>query len=306
MTSLESRARIGTSGWHYPSWRGDFYPTGLPQRDELAFAATRFSSIELNASFYSLQRPERYAAWRNATPEDFLFAVKGGRFITHMRRLREPRQALANFFASGILALERKLGPILWQLPADLRFDADALDAFCRALPLTTLDAARLACDHDERLAGRALTSAAVDRPLIHALEVRNASCATAECYDILRARGIALVVSDGAGRWPLLRELTSGVVYIRLHGHTELYGSDYTPQAIGSWARQIHGWITGACAPDGLERDVYVYFDNDARGHAPHNALSLQASLRRRCHRSTTPMSSEISRSARVAKNPF
>lgn len=283
-SSAQARtARIGISGWSYPSWRGDFYPKGLRQRDELSYAAARFGSIELNGSFYSLQRPERYAAWRAAVPEDFVFSVKGGRFITHMRRLRQPRQALANFFASGVLALEDKLGPVLWQLPADLPFDAAVLDAFCRELPMSTGEAARLAADHDEKLDGRALTTATRDRPLVHALEVRNAGFGTAECIDILRAHGIALVISDGAGRWPLLRELTSGIVYVRLHGHTELYRSDYSPQSLGYWARQVDEWTTGASAPDGRARDVYVYFDNDGRGFAPHNALALQEFVRRR-----------------------
>ena len=283
------RARIGISGWRYSSWRGDFYPRGLRQRDELSYAAARFGSIELNGSFYGLQRPERYVGWREATPDDFVFAVKGGRFITHMRRLREPRQALANFFASGVLALEHKLGPILWQLPADLSFDPDVLDAFCRELPMTTSAAARLARHHDEKLDGRAFTRATTDRPMVHAMEVRNETYRSADCYDILRSHGVVLVVSDGADRWPMMRELTADTVYVRLHGHTRLYESNYSAQALGSWARRIRGWTSGTAAPDGQPRNVYVYFDNDAHGYAPHNAQSLQSIVRRWSQKSTS-----------------
>ena len=124
--------RIGTSGWRYPSWRGDFYPVGLLQRDELAHLASQLNAVEINGSFYSLQRPTSYAAWAEQVPDDFVFAVKGGRFITHMRRLVDVQPALANFFASGVLALGAKLGPVLWQLPASLPFDEQLLD---RLLP---------------------------------------------------------------------------------------------------------------------------------------------------------------------------
>jgi uncharacterized protein YecE (DUF72 family) len=142
-------ARVGISGWRYAGWRGDFYPVGLAQRRELEYAAQRLTSIEINGSFYSLQRPTSYAAWRAATPEDFVFAVKGGRFISHLKRLVDVETPLANFFASGVLALGPKLGPILWQLPENLRFDADVLDAFFTLLPASTGQAARLAEQHD-------------------------------------------------------------------------------------------------------------------------------------------------------------
>lgn len=283
VTARTPAARIGISGWRYTSWRGDFYPKGLRQRDELSYAGQRFGSIELNGSFYSLQRPEHYDRWRDAVPNDFVFAVKGGRFITHMRRLREPRLALANFFASGVLALGHTLGPILWQLPANLPFDASVLDAFCATLPHSTAEASRLAHDHDERVAGRALLRIDEDRPLAHALEVRSTEFVNEECFDILRAHDVALVVSDGARRWPLVRELTAGIVYVRLHGDSELYSSQYSAQSLGRWARLIDEWMTGSSAQDGRGRDVYVYFDNDARGHAPHDAMRLQEYVRRR-----------------------
>ncbi len=166
--------RVGISGWRYPPWRGVFYPKGLPQRAELSYAASKLATIEINGSFYSLQRPDSYRAWHAQTPADFVFAVKGGRFVTHMKKLRGVESALANFFASGLLALGEKLGPLLWQLPPNLGFDAERLAAFFSQLPRSTGEAAWLARRHDERLAGRSLVTAVDDRPLRHALEVRH------------------------------------------------------------------------------------------------------------------------------------
>lgn len=146
------RAFVGVSGWRYPSWRGDFYPRGLTQSRELEYVASHMNSVELNGSFYSLQRPSSYERWRDSTPADFVFAVKGGRFITHMLALKNTEQALANFFASGVLALGAKLGPVLWQLPERLPFDEQILDKFLGSLPTTATAAAGLAGRHDERL----------------------------------------------------------------------------------------------------------------------------------------------------------
>jgi uncharacterized protein YecE (DUF72 family) len=262
-------ARVGISGWRYPSWRGSFYPKGLVQREELAFAAERFGSVEINGSFYSLQRPTSYERWRDETPEGFVFAVKGGRFITHMLALRNTRTALANFLASGVLALGPKLGPVLWQLPERQHFDAEQLDVFLGSLPTSTGEAAALAAEHDEKVEGRAWLEIDADRPLRHALEVRHPSFATAQAYDLLERHNVALVVADTAGRWPLLRELTSDFVYLRLHGSTELYASGYTDLELDDWAGEVSGWL-------GSGRDVYAYFDNDANGHAPFDALGL------------------------------
>src|SRR4051794_36170513 len=137
--------RIGISGWRYAGWRGDFYPAGLAQRRELEDAAQRLTSIEINGAFYSLPRPSSYAPWRAQTPDGFTFAVKGGRYITHLKRLSGVETALANFFASGPLALGSKLGPILWQLPENLPFNADMLDGFLRQLPRTTHEMSAIA-----------------------------------------------------------------------------------------------------------------------------------------------------------------
>lgn len=269
--------RIGISGWRYKTWRGDFYPKGLRQADELAYAAERLTSVEINGSFYSLQRPSSYAAWRAQTPEDFVFAVKGGRFITHMKKLSGVEAPLANFFASGVLALGPKLGPVLWQLPENLAFDADRLAGFFDLLPRTTSRAAELAARHDDKLADdRALTTAESDQPLRHALEPRHRSFDSAEARALLADHDICMVVADSAGRWPQMGDGTSDFRYVRLHGETELYTSGYRPESLDRWADQCCRW-----ADEG--NDVYVYFDNDAKGHAPHDAVALCARVRDR-----------------------
>lgn len=273
----EGRIRVGTSGWRYASWRGDFYPRGLVQRRELAYLGDRFSTVELNGSFYSLQRPETYRRWRDSVPEAFVFAVKGSRYITHMLRLRDARTALANFFASGVLALGPALGPLLWQLPARLEFDRRLLEDFLAELPRSTAQARELAQSHDERLDDRAWLDIDEDRPLRHALEPRAQSFEDQAVPDVLRAHGVALAVADTAGRWPRFDARTSDFAYLRLHGSTELYTSGYTPEELADWARQALDWSRGDGA-DATPRDVYVYFDNDVRGHAPHDAAALAA----------------------------
>ncbi len=266
---MSGDVRIGISGWRYAPWRGVFYPPKLPQRLELSHAASLLSSVEVNGSFYALQRPESYRRWYDATPPGFVFAVKGGRFITHMVKLRDAEQPLANFFASGLLALGDKLGPVLWQLPPVLGFDPDRLARFFDLLPRTTSAAASLARGHDARLEGRALTETPADRPIRHALEVRHPTYVTPEFVDLLRRHDVGLVVADTAGRWPFLLDVTSDLVYVRLHGGEELYVSGYDDASLAVWAERIAAW-----AADG--RDVVVYFDNDVKVHAPFDALRL------------------------------
>ena len=264
--------RIGISGWRYAGWRGDFYPPGLPQRRELEYASDRMGAIELNGSFYSLQRATSYVAWRDGTRPGLVFAVKGGRFITHMKKLAGVETALANAYASGVLALGSKLGPMLWQLPPTLGFDADRLSAFFDLLPRTTTQAVEVARGHDAKVADPWLTTDA-DRPLRHALEVRHASFATEEAVALLRSHDIAFVVADTAGRWPLVQEPTSDHMYVRLHGDIELYTSGYSDAALDSWAERIQGWAdTG--------RDVHVFFDNDVKVRAPYDAMALMQRL--------------------------
>ena len=262
--------RVGISGWRYAGWRGDFYPRGLPQRRELEYAASRMTSIEINGSFYSLQRPSSYQRWHDETPADFVFAVKGGRFITHLKRLREVEGPLANFFASGVLALGTKLGPVLWQLPERLTFDADVLDAFLARLPRTTAEAAALAARHDGRLREDQVdTRVRVDLPIRHAVEARSRSFDDERFFAILARHDVGCVLADTAGRWPVLDRRTSDLRYVRLHGDRELYASGYTDAALDAWAERCRGWMAAG-------EDVVVYFDNDAKGFAPHDAIGL------------------------------
>ena len=262
--------RIGTSGWTYPGWRGDFYPRGLPHRAELSYAAERMGSVEVNGSFYSLQRPTSYARWAAETPDDFLLAVKGGRFITHLKRLRDVETPLANFLASGVLALGPKLGPILWQLPERLEYDGQLLGDFLALLPRSTAEAAALASRHDDKLAeDRALTTTDADRPLRHALEFRSASFCRDEAFAQLAEHQVACVLADTAGRWPRADADTSDLRYVRLHGDTELYTSGYSDASLDAWAERCVEWSD--------DHDVVVYLDNDAKGRAPWDALRLQ-----------------------------
>lgn len=282
---MAGRVRIGISGWRYAPWRGKFYPEELRQADELAFAAGRFSTIEINGTFYSLQRPESFERWRDATPKDFVFAIKGARFITHMKRLKEVKAPLANFFASGPLALKEKFGPVLWQLPPSFVFDPERLARFFNQLPRTTREAARLAKRHDARLNGRSFVTADADRPIRHALEIRHESFRDPAFIELLREHRIGLVVADTV-EWPLLMDVTADFVYVRLHGSQQLYASGYGPKALAQWARRIRAWRRGVEAEGAhagppapkRPRDVYVYFDNDAKVRAPFDALALAA----------------------------
>ena len=265
--------RVGISGWTYPPWRGVWYPKGLAHRRELEFASRRLSSIEVNGSFYALQRPASWQAWREQTPADFLFSVKAGRFITHMKKLRDVETPLANFFASGLLALGDKLGPVLWQLPPNLGFDEARMRDFLSLLPRTTTAAAGLAAQHDERMEGRAWVTTDAERPLRHAVEVRHATFETEAFLDLLRTHDVAVVTADTAGRWPLLLEPTTDLAYVRLHGDEELYVSGYDEAALDRWATRVLAWQAGGA-------DVVVYFDNDVKVRAPVDAERLMARL--------------------------
>jgi uncharacterized protein YecE (DUF72 family) len=280
--------RIGTSGWRYAPWRGVFYPPGLPQHAELAHAARCFTSIEINGSFYSLQRPESFARWHDETPDDFVFAVKGPRFLTHMKKLREPLVPLANFFASGVFNLKRKLGPILWQFPENVRYDRARFEPFLQLLPKDTERALALARRRNRELMhGRSRLAIDEARPLRHAFEIRSESFLTPEFVDLLRQYDVALVIAETAGRWPMPEDITADFVYLRLHGDEELYRSGYGDAALERWAERITLWHAGAEPADANKiaprrparraRDVYCYFDNtDAKLRAPFDAQAL------------------------------
>ena len=284
--------RIGISGWRYAPWRGPFYPPDLPQRAELEYASRRFPTIELNGSFYSLQRPESYAQWYAETPDGFLFSLKGGRYITHMRRLHEIEQPLANFFASGVFNLREKLGPILWQFPPNFKYDRQRMESFFRLLPRDTEAARALARRRSAWMKGRVRLAIDAERPLRHAIEVRHESFLDPSFVDLLREQQIALVVAETAGQWPMAEDVTADFIYMRLHGDKELYRSGYSDRALSRWAQRIRAWHEGSEPADAEKisagkplsktpRDIYCYFDNtDVKLRAPVDARSLMRKL--------------------------
>ena len=269
------RILVGTSGWQYAGWRGDFYPRGVAHARELAYLASQLETVEVNGTFYSLTRPSACEGWRRQAPPGFVFAIKGSRYITHMLKLRRFEPALANFFASGILRLGPTLGPILWQLPPQLPFDRERAMAFFAALPRDVAGAERWARRHDARTTGRAALTAAGggDRPLRHAVEIRHQTWLGDDALAVMRDFDVALVAADTAGRHPLSTERTASFAYVRLHGATQLYASRYGDTELAPWARRIRAWANAGA-------DVFVYFDNDAHGHAPHDAVRLRRML--------------------------
>jgi uncharacterized protein YecE (DUF72 family) len=283
---MSGDVRIGISGWNYKGWRGVFYPKELAHRRELEFASRAFNSIEINGSFYSLQLPTSYQRWYAETPADFLFSVKGPRFITHMKKLRDVKAPLANFFASGVLALREKLGPILWQFPPNFGWNAERFLDFFNLLPKTTSEAALLGRRHDDKLKTRAFLKCAVDHPLRYCVEIRHPTFLVGDFFQLLRRYNIAFVFADTAGKWPYAEDLTADFVYCRLHGDTQLYASGYSASALDWWAARLKRWRQGG-QPDDAKliaatqssaggRDLFVYFDNDAKVHAPFDAKEL------------------------------
>jgi len=234
---------IGTSGWNYPEWCQVFYPEGLPASRWLAFYARHFATLEINATFYRLPSPETVRKWREGVPDSFLFAVKGSRFMTHVKRLLDIEEPLQRFL-EVMRELNPKLGPILWQLPPGLAFDAERTERFLKILPST------------ER----------------HALEARHDSWLSEACLGLLRDYGVAWCIAD-TPFYPYLEAVTADFVYARLHGHEQLYTSCYSPEELGEWAEKIRRWA-------GEGSDVYLYFDNTAYGHAVENAHTLQEML--------------------------
>ena len=268
--------RIGISGWTYAPWRGTFYPPGLVHRRELAFVAERLNSIEINGTFYSRQRRTSFEAWAAAVPPDFVFAVKGPRFITHLKKLGDVALPLANFYASGVLALGQRLGPCLWQLPPNLGFNAGRMSTFFNLLPRTAGEAAALAAGHDARVPeDQSLTTTTTPEHRIrHTVEVRHETFRDPAFYDLLRRHDVGLVIADNPGKWPIIEELTTDFTYVRLHGHDELYASGYDDAALDTWAARVRGW-------EDQGQDVYVYCDNDIKVRAPFDAMGLLARVR-------------------------
>jgi uncharacterized protein YecE (DUF72 family) len=276
MSARCAHAFVGISGYDYKGWRGRFYPAELPARRWLEYASRQFNSIELNGTFYSLKSPAVFERWVAEVPDDdFVFAVKGGRFITHNLKLRNVEASLGNFFASGVLLLGEKTGPFLWQLPGTYRFEADRLDGFMRQLPRDSRQGEAVARQHDHRLRRGAWVDRVADVEYRHAFEVRHPSYFCPEFYDLLRAHGCAFVVADTAGKFPYAEEVTADFVYVRLHGSRELYASGYTDAELDAWAARIARWRRAG-------RDVFVYFAIDAKVHAPFDAMRLRERVAR------------------------
>ena len=264
--------RIGMAGWTYPAWRGGFYPKGVTQKNELTYAANHVTSIELNGSFYSLQKPASWQNWRDSTPDDFVFSVKAPRFITHIRRLDDVHEPLANFFASGILSLGPKLGAVLWQLPPSFDFEPYILEKFLEQLPHTTTEAVTLAQDRGARMTGKEYLETDAERPVRHAIEVRHSTFVNPAFVELLTKHDVAVVFGDSGGKWPVIDEPTSDFRYARLHADTAIYPEGYyEPADIDRWVNTISGWLDAG-------QDAYIYFDNDSKVRAPIDAMSLIA----------------------------
>ncbi len=289
---MPGRIRVGISGWTYAPWRGVFYPEKWPAKRELEYASrTLDGSLEINGTFYRMQLLPSYRSWYEQTPDDFQFSLKGGRYITHILRLDNAELPLANFFASGMLYLREKLGPILWQLPPNMSFDEERVRAFLELLPKDTQAAALLGAKHEPRVAEPYL-EVDQNRPVRHAMEVRHASFATEKFVRLLREHNVALCIAETAGKWPLAEDVTADFMYIRLHGAEQIYVSGYTDEQLDEWARRIKAWAEGG-EPEGARRidgpqpkrkegrDVYCYFDNtDVKQRAPFDALALMERL--------------------------
>ncbi|HVW77131.1 MAG TPA: DUF72 domain-containing protein [Alloacidobacterium sp.] len=283
---MHGSVRIGISGWTYKPWRGVFYPEKLAQKREFEFASHTFPTIEINGTFYSLQRPSSFERWAKETPDDFVFSVKGSRFITHIRRLRDVEVPLANFFASGVLKLGKKLGPILWQVPPSFKFEPKLIEDFFALLPRDSMQAGMMAKSHEPWMEGRVFTEPDAKMKVRHAMEIRHKSFITPEFVALLRKYQVAMVCADTV-EWPRLMDVTSDFIYCRLHGSEVLYASGYSDEALDTWAAWVAAWARGKEAPDGErasdvparareKRDVYVYFDNDAKVRAPFDAKGL------------------------------
>ncbi len=259
------RIMIGVGGWTYQPWRGVFYPPGLIQRRELEYASGKLSSIEINGTFYSAQKPQVFARWREETPAGFIFSLKAPRYATHRRALSSAGVAIERFIGGGLLELKEKLGPINWQLSPETSFDPDDFAAFLKLLP--------------QSAAGRALR---------HAVEVRHESFRVAACVDIARHYGVALViVTDSA--YPQFSDLSAPFVYIRLRGTRAGEPLGYSSDELDRWAERARCWATGGIPEDlppalalqqsAAGRDVFVYFIS---GHKVSNPAAAQALIQR------------------------
>lgn len=276
---------IGISGWKYDGWKGTFYPKDLPASKELEFASRELPTIEINSTFYGMQRPSSFEHWYDTTPPPFTFSVKANRYITHIKRLKDVEIPIANFFSGGILALKEKLGPILWQFPPSMQFNPERFEEFAESLPHNFEEAVRIA-KKSSLSSDRQYLKIKKNFKLRHAVEIRNFSFLNPWFVDIMRKYRIAIVFADTAGRWPYLEDITSDFLYLRLHGDSKLYKSGYDDQTLDFWANRINKWKDGKTPKDQLnisdtglktaQKDIYVYFDNDSKVKAPYDAKRL------------------------------
>lgn len=282
---------IGMSGWTYANWRGGFYPKGLVQKNELQYASRKLTSIEINGTFYSLQKPESFQRWHDDVPEDFVFAVKAPQYITNIRRLKDVAEPLANFFASGLLCLGEKLGPILWQFPPNVMLKDDRFEKFLKLLPYDSKAAAHLAKNHGNKVKGRSFTTVSGDYPIRHAFEFRNDSFMDEGFIEMLREYGVAFVFAHSGEKNPYTEDLTANFVYLRMHGQEAKYKKGYTNETQNWLASRIQTWMSGEqprdahlvvdIKPKKMARDVFVYFDTEAKDYAPYDALNLMEKLK-------------------------
>lgn len=279
------------SGWTYPEWRGGFYPKGLVQKKELHFASRQLNSIEINGTFYSLQKPESFTRWHDDTPENFVFAIKGPQYITHIKRLKEVDDALANFFASGLLCLKQKMGPILWQFPPNVMLKDDRFEKFLKILPYDAKSAARLAKKHTDKVKGRSFTKVEGNYPVRHAFEFRHASFMDAGFIEMLREYGVAVVMGHAGGERPYIEDVTADFIYARMHGLEPGYKKGYPKEKIDWWAKRVEKWHEGSQPKDAqtvtstkikkVPRDAFIYFDTEAKDYAPLDAIHLSQRLK-------------------------
>lgn len=284
---MAGRIRTGMAGWVFPDWRGGaFYPEGLKQKDELHFASRAVTAIEINATFYSNQKPASFRNWAAETPPGFVFTVKGHQLVTHLKKLKDVEIPLANFFASGLFALGPRLGPICWQLPGNLAFNAERIESFLELLPHTAAEARALAGKHDERIPEPCLETDGIG-PIRHAIEVRHKSFADPAFIEMLRSANVALVTADTAD-WPYADQ-TADFSYLRLQGAP---GSDHYERAeLDQWARRLETLSAGkspadtqVLAPAGAphpDRDVFAFFVSTDKPNAPRNALGIMQRLK-------------------------
>lgn len=277
--------RLGTAGWVFEPWRKSFYPEGLKQKDELSYSSARLGNIEINATFYSHQKATSFENWASQTPDDFVFTVKGHQLVTHIKRLKDVELPLANFFASGVMALGKKLGPFCWQLPGNSKYDAERMKTFLGLLPQTPEALVALATKSDYGKNPPYLDASGITK-VRHAIEVRHESFADPRFIAQLRAHNVALVVADTV-EWPYTDQ-TADFAYARLQGAPG--AESYTPDQRTERAGWLKSWSEGKsasgaplvaeAADTGAGRDVFAFFVSTDKEHAPDNARAVMATL--------------------------